>query len=525
MRRTRLAALLLAAPAFAPTAFAPTAFAPTAFAAGRPADPNATLIYFDAVPNQTLDPREPQNNSSFAQGALMAIYDSLIRLDASGEPTPGLATAWEYNADLTEFTLTLRQGVTFHDGSKFDAAAVILNFERAIAFGPRTGGAVTETMSQIAAIEGIGNDKVRIKLKAPSGQMPYLLGGQAGMMIAPTSLADNAFGGALKPVGAGPYKVRSFESNVQTLTVRFDAYWDKKPNRPAAFEHHFAADARARLNAVRSGQANVALIEPRQIAEAKAAGFEVLVNEKNSTWQIGVNTSHETMGKLKLRQAIMYATDRQALSDALGFGASKPSVQFFASTSPWYQPELETLFPYDPAKARQLVKEAGYPNGVDINWLLLNTNEYKLVAEAMQSMLGEVGIRVKFDVVDVSQYTLFRRPSPGRGDVMMVRWGGRPDPLQTFQEAAGSNAVPWGAVVPEIDELIRQARGMVPSDPRRKDVVQRLARVATEQVAYVMLMTRSNVYAFKPGCIVNLPPYLPTGNDRINDTQVSTGCK
>ena len=510
MWRAFLAALLLAAPAFA---------------VDRPADPNATLIYFDAVPNQTLDPREPQNNSSFAQGALMAIYDSLIRLDAAGEPTPGLATAWDYNADLTAFTLTLRQGATFHDGSKFDAAAAILNFERAIALGNRVGGAVFETMSQIAAIEAIGDDKIRIKLKAPSGQLPFLLGGQAGMMIAPASLADNAFGGALKPVGAGPYKVRSFESNSQTLTVRFDAYWEKNPNRPAAFEHHFAADARARLNAVRSGQANVALIEPRQIAEAKAAGFAVQVNEKSSTWEIGVNTSHEALGKLKLRQAIMHATDRQALSDALGFGASKPSVQFFAQSSPWYQPELETLFPYDPAKAKQLMKEAGYPNGVDISWLLLNTNEYRTLAEAMQSMLAEVGIRVKFDVVDVSQYTLFRRPSPGRGDVLMVRWGGRPDPLQTFQEAVGGNAVPWGAVVPEIDELIRQGRGMAPSDPRRKGVLQRLARVATEQVAHITLMTRSNVYAFKPGCIVNLPAYLPTGNDRINDTQVSSGCK
>ena len=496
-----------------------------AVAADRQPDPNATLIYFDAVPNQTLDPREPQNTSSFAQGTLMAIFDSLIRHDPSGEPTPGLAESWSYNADLTEFSMTLRQGATFHDGTPVDAKAAALNFERAIALGGRVGGAVFETMSQIEAVTTTGDRGVKLKLKAPSGQMPYLLGGQAGMMIAPASLADNAFGGALKPVGAGPYRVRSFDSNVQTLTVRYDGYWEKSATRPAAFEHHFAADARARLNAVRSGQANVALIEPRQIAEAKAAGFAVQVNEKNSTWEVGVNTSHDTIGKLKLRQAIMHATDRQALAEALGFGASRPSVQYFASSSPWYQPELEKLFPSDLAKAKQLVKEAGYPDGVDVSWLLLNTNEYKLIAEAMQSMLAEAGIRVKFDVVDVSQYTLFRRPAPGRGDLLMVRWGGRPDPLQTFQEGVGSNAVPWGAVVPEIDQLITQARGMAPTDPKRAEVVHRLARVATEQVAHITLMTRSNVYAYKPGCIANLPPYLSTGNDRINDTTVGMGCK
>src|SRR3954451_17152719 len=93
-----------------------------AVAADPPPNPNATLIYFDAVSNQTLDPQEPQNNSSFAQGVLMASYDSLVRLDASGDPKPGLATSWRYNEDLTEITFTLRKGVTFHDGTPFNAA-------------------------------------------------------------------------------------------------------------------------------------------------------------------------------------------------------------------------------------------------------------------------------------------------------------------------------------------------------------------------------------------------------------------
>ena len=506
------------------TALALSAVAPV-WAADPPPNPNGTLIYYDAVSNQTLDPREPQNNSSFAQGVLMAVYDALVRLDASGEPKPGLATAWRYNDNLTEFTLTLRKGVTFHDGAPFNAAAVARNFEQSIALGNRTGAAVTEAMSQIAAVEVVSDDTVRLRLKGPSGQMPYLLGGQAGMMISPASLIDNAFGAAIKPVGAGPYRVRSFESNVRTQMQRFDGYWDGIEGRPAAFDHNFVADARARLNAMRSGQATVALIEARQIAEAKAAGFAVQVNEKNSTWEIGLNTSHETVGKLKLRQAMMHAIDRQALSEGLGFGASRPSAQFFASSSPWYQSDLETLYPFDPDKARKLVAEAGYPTGVDISWLLLNTAEYKQMGEAVQAMLGDVGIRVKFDMVDVSQYTLFRRPAPGRGDVLMVRWGGRPDPLQTFQEGVGGKANPWGPVVPEVDTLIDRIRALVPADPKRAELLHQLARISTEQVAHITLMTRSNVYAYRPGCISNLPPYLPTGNDRINDTRVAMGCK
>src|SRR3954470_7427834 len=202
------------------------AAAPSAHAADMAPDPNATLIYFDAVSNQTLDPQEPQNNSSFAQGVLMAIYDSLVRLDPSGDPKPGLATSWHYNEDLTEITLTLRKGVTFHDGTPFNAAAAAKNFERSMTLGPRAGGVTVETFTQVAAVDVVDNDTVRLRLKAPNGQMPYLLGTQAGMMISPAVLTDTPFGATLKPVGTGPYRVKSFESNVRTQMQRNDAYWE-----------------------------------------------------------------------------------------------------------------------------------------------------------------------------------------------------------------------------------------------------------------------------------------------------------
>ena len=87
----------------------------------------------------------------------------------------------------------------------------------------------------------------------------------------------------------------------------------------------------------------------------------------------------------------------------------------------------------DPAKARALVREAGYPEGVDVTWLLLNTTEYKQIGEAVQSMLGDVGIRITFDVVDVSQYYTFRRP-PRRGDILMVRWVAGPIRCKPFRK-------------------------------------------------------------------------------------------
>ena len=496
-----------------------------AHAQGFTANPNATLIYFDPVGNETLDPRTPQNGSSFAQGMMMAVYDQLIFLDNQANPKPGLAESWTFNEDLTEFTMKLRKGVNFHDGAPFNAAAVQVNLERQAGLGTRAGSNIVETAGTIAALEIVDEYTIRLKLKAPNGQVPYLLGMQAGMMISPAALAESPFGGTLKPIGAGPYKVRSAESNVRTLTVRNDAYWGGAAGRPAAFEHHYVPDGRARINAVRSGQANLSIIDARQIAEAKGAGLQVQINEKNSTWDIYMNVSRDSTKDLRVRQAMMHAMDREAIAGALAFGAGKPTAQLFVASSPMYDKALEEIYPYDPAKAKKLLAEAGFKDGVDINWLLLNTTEYRVLAEALQAMWAEVGIRVKFDVVDTSQFVQFRRGP--RGDIMMARWGGRPDPLQAFQDitATGGLVNAGGSAVPEIDQLIAKARGMTPENPERLKLLQRLSRVTIEQVSHLGIMTRSNVFAFHPGCISGLPPYLPTGNDRVNDVQVGAKCK
>jgi peptide/nickel transport system substrate-binding protein len=492
------------------------------------AEPNtaATLIYYDAVGNETLDPAEPQSGSSFSQEVLLALYDTLVRLDDNGNPTPGLASSWTASADLTEFTFTLRPGVKFHDGSVLTADTVKRNIDRSIALGGRVSGTMLESVKGIASVEVLNDQQVKLVLKAPSGQIPFFMGGVGGMIASAASVTGDAFGVTFSPVGSGPYRLKSFESNVKTVMTRNDEYWGGTKGRPAGFEHHYVPDGRARLNALRSGQANVVLIDPRQIPEAKGAGLTVQINEKNGVWDIYVNLSRAPLNNLKVRRAMMHAIDREALAEALSFGSGKPTVQFFAQSSPVYDPALEKLYPFDQAKAKALLAEAGFPNGIDVTQLLLNTTEYKQLAEALQAMLAESGIRVKFDVVDASQFNVFRR-APYRGDFLMARWGGRADPLQTFQEliATGGTYNPVGVANPEIDTQIGKARGMLPEDPARLPVLRQISRLGVEYVSNLPLMTRSNVYAYRPGCIQGLTAYLPMGDDRFNDVQVAANCK
>ncbi len=501
-------------------------FAPPRACAERPANPRATLIFYDTSANQSLDPAEPQSTSGLAQMVLIALYDSLIGQDDAGNLIPRLAVSWSSNADMTTFTMRLRDGVTFHDGTKFDAAAVAANLARSKDLGLRAGSSIVDTVSRIAAVEFVDPLTVRLRLTEPNGQMPWLLAAQGGMAIAPSSLTEGAFGATLKPVGTGPFKVRRFDAAQRTVMERFDGYWGGTEGRPAGVEHHSVPDASARLNALRSGQIDLALIEPRQIADAKAAGLTVQVNEKSSMWTIYPNTGRPPLNNSKVRRAFMHALDRPAIAEALGFGVAAPTAQLFTASSPYYDKALDELYPYDPAKARALLAEAGYPNGVDISWLLLNTSEYQLIGQAVQALAAEVGIRIKFDIVAVSQYTQFRKP-PGRGDIFMGRWGGRGDPLQTFQEVGGTGGSvnAGGAVVPDIDALLAEGRVLEASNPRRLEILTRLARLTTEHVSHFTLMTRANLYAYRPGCVLNLTGYAPTGSDRINDTRVAAGCR
>ncbi len=487
----------------------------------------ATIVYYDAAGNENLDPADAQAASSFSQEAMMALYEPLVRLTNAGEPAPGLALSWSMDPGLTVLTLKLRPGVTFHDGVPFDAEAVKRNLERSIGLGNRASGTIVEATRGIASIDVIGPLEVRLTLKAPNAQMPYHLGFMSGMMASPASLTEGAYGATFKPVGAGPYKVKVFTSNEVTVFTRNESYWGGTKDRPAGFEHRYVPDGRARMNALRSGQGNIALIEPRQIAEAKKAGFEVRINQKNSIWTVYLNLSRsQNVGNLKVRQAMNYAVDRAALAEALTYGSSVPTAQLFAPTAPAFDPDLEKHYTFDPAKAKQLLAEAGFKDGVDVSMLLLNTGEYRPIAEALQAMMADVGIRLKFDTVDASQFPLFRRP-PTRADILMARWGGRPDPLQVFQELIGTGGSfnPVGTAAPEIDSLIDKARQMTPDNPDRVKVLRQIGRLGVEYAANVPMMTRSNVYAYKPGCIVGLDPYLPVGDDRFNDVKMGADCK
>jgi peptide/nickel transport system substrate-binding protein len=490
---------------------------------GKTPDKNATLTYMDSAPNASLDPALAGNDSSFAQAALFAVYDRLLGFDGKGNLIPQLATKWEYaSGDLSTLTLTLRTGVKFQDGTAFDANAVKANLERSQKLGADAGSTVKAGASEISSITAPDPNTVVLKLSRPDGGFVYNLGIQLGMMISPTSL-DGTSGPQLKPVGAGPFKVDSFKPNDTTTTSRYDGYWDGPKNRPAKLVFKYVVDATTRLNALRSGQATVSLLTPAQLAQAKTAGLETVVNQTASRWNIYINTLNKLKDP-KVRQALNYAIDRVNIAKALSFGTGQPTVQLIPDGAPGHIDGAESTYPYDAAKAKQLLADAGYPNGLTLDYILLNSPEYSQLTDVLQQQFAAIGVKLTIKQLDISQGTIFTEGKAA--DLMLARWGGRADPLATLNIVIGPKGTyaPGGAVTTKLSDDLTKAAGEQVTDPARADTLKAANQEAIDQAATLPVMTRANIYGYKSGCVSGLTQYLASGSNDWRDVTVGTGC-
>lgn len=492
-------------------------------AEGKKPDPAAKMVFLDSAPNPDLDPASTISDSSFSQAVLYAIYDRLLTFEPNGALKEGLAKEWGFTGGgLTTFRVTLRDGITFHDGKTLDAQAVKANLERSKSLGKAAGPTVAAAAAEIQSVTAVDAKTVNIALSKPDGSFPFALASQLGMMVSPASLTGAA-GVDLKPVGAGPYKVKSFQPNNETVLERFDAFWDGSKTRPATFTIKYVTDDQTRLNALRSGQANVALLSPRQLAEAKQGGLETTVNNTSSMWVIYENTSR-ALKDVKVRQALMHAIDRKSISKALSFGTGQPSAQLLPPGSTGHVDDADAQYPYDPEKAKQLLSEAGQAGGLALDFVLLNTPEYSQIAEVLQQQFAKVGVTLRITTLDISQAGQFI--SGKTGDLMLARWGGRADPLKTLQVVIGPGGTyaPAGPVTPKLAELLGAASRYAADDPARAGAIKAANQEAVAQAANIPVMTRANIYAFRPGCIKGLGEYLASGSNDWRDVTVATGC-
>jgi peptide/nickel transport system substrate-binding protein len=282
----------------------------------------ATFRYQYSVGPSRFDAHKA--TSSFDNTSLFLTYDRLVHNAPDASPIPGLATEWEFNDEGTALTFTLREGVTFHDGTPFDAAAVKANIERGQTV---EGSAVASDLAVITAVEVVDPLTVTFTLGGNGAQLPLVLSDRPGMMISPAAFDKPDLDQA--PVGAGMFAVTEYRPNDRITYTKYDGYWDPEAGRCAVFEYTINGDPTTRLNAIRTDAVDATFVDPPQEAEAESAGLVSKRGTGLAYYHMQPNRSFEPFGKLEVRQALNHAIDRKAIVDNLLLGLGNASCQVF----------------------------------------------------------------------------------------------------------------------------------------------------------------------------------------------------
>lgn len=331
-----------------------------------------------------------------------AVYDTLILREPDGKLSPMLATAWKYNAANTKLTVDLRSDVTFSDGAKFDAEAAKANMDHfKTANGPQ--------MAQLNAVKDVAvvdADTIDINLSTPDPALEYFLSQAAGLMGSPKALGTEGI--KTEPVGSGPYvmdKAASVKDSQTVFTARKD-YWNKDLQKYSKLTFKILTDPTARTNALVSGQVDATLLDPKNGKQAEGAKMKLAANEAD--WQ-GLllldrdGAKNPALQNVKVRQAINYAFDRKTILDQVLLGQGTPTSQPFGKASGAWTDELENYYSYDPAKAKQLLKEAGYENGVTLE--VPSIPDFQTQISVVQQQLADVGITLKIGAALTNTFT------------------------------------------------------------------------------------------------------------------------
>jgi len=361
----------------------------------RPADwdPAGELtVAYTAVPAQ-LDPAGPATVTF-----LYPIYDRLTEMHADYSVHPRLAKDWEF-PDANTMVLHLREGVTFHDGTPFDAEAVKVNIERYRDLPTSTQNRAWANVTDVEVVDPL---TVRLTLARGGSELPVLMSQTAGMMVSPTVIANAPETIATQGAGgSGPYQVERYQSAERISYVPWEGHWNKSEGLLARLTIIGITAGQSRLTALQAGDADLALALSQQVPGAKqmlASGQLQGLSVVQTATQNGffLRSTLPPFDNPKVREAVHAAIDQDGIANGVYGGACKATNQFFPEGHWAHSPEVEENdTPFDPERARALLAESGVTDlRIDVDFGEI----YRPPAEAIQAQLEEVGFDVNLVV-------------------------------------------------------------------------------------------------------------------------------
>ncbi|WP_305971980.1 MULTISPECIES: ABC transporter substrate-binding protein [unclassified Mameliella] len=461
--------------------------------------PPGVLIVGQIAEPKALDPAAVTAVNDFR--ILMNVYDGLVRYkDGTLEVEPALATDWTISEDGTEYTFSLREGVSFHDGSPFNAEAVKFNFERMLnedhPYHDTGPFPLAFFFSAVEAIEVVDDLTVKFTLNAPYAPFLSNLAYPTGLIVSPAAVEQHGSDFGRNPSGTGPFTFAEWRSNEAVVIEGNPDYWDGAPDLQAVVFRPIT-DANTRTAEMLAGGIDL-MVEVPPVALSEFQGAEYTVHEQAGphVWFLILNAKEGPFADKKVRQAANYAVNKSAIVDDVLEGtaavAAGPTPPAFA----WaYNEDLEP-YPYDPDKARALLAEAG-AEGAELTFFVTEGGSGMLdpiaMGTAIQADLEAVGFDVTIETYEWNTFLGEVNPGlAGKADMAEMAWmTNDPDTLpflalrtDAWPEAGGFNSGYYSN--PKVDELLEAARVATDQDERAR-LYKEMQTIVQEDAPWVFV--------------------------------------
>ncbi|WP_259779473.1 ABC transporter substrate-binding protein [Aestuariispira ectoiniformans] len=443
--------------------------------------PNVLVVGQIAEP-KSLDPQTVTalNDSRI----LMNIYDGLVRYkDGTLQPVPALAKSWTISDDGLVYTFKLRDGVKFHDGSPFNAEAVKFTFDRMLDekhpyhnTGPFPLSFYFSAVDKVVAKDDL---TVEFTLKEPYAPFMSNLAQPTGLIVSPEAVKQYGKDFGRHPSGTGAFKFAEWESNAKVVAVRNDDYWGGAPKLEAVVFRPIT-DANTRVAEMLSGGIDMMVeVPPDNVATfASDAGYKVQEQAGPHVWFLILNAKEGPMADKRVRQAVNYAIDKKALVSNVLQGTAEVAAGPTPPAFSWAYNDSLQPYPYDPEKAKMLIKEAGQ-DGADLTFYVTEGGSGMLdpipMGAAIQADLAKVGLNVKIETYEWNTFLGKVNPGlEGKADMAEMAWMTTdPDtlPYLALRSAAwpgkgGFNSGYYSN--PKVDELLEKARSSTDQKERAR---------------------------------------------------------
>ncbi|MGQ9858121.1 MAG: ABC transporter substrate-binding protein [Thermodesulfobacteriota bacterium] len=346
---------------------------------------------------------DPTSNTAAAIDRVVYgnICEALVMVNDKGEIVPGLAERWEMSPDGLRYTFHLRKAVKFHNGEPFDSQVAAWNIKRAMAEG--TQNPHPEYFRGITDIQTPDPHTLVLSLKQPDALFLFHMAEGDSVMLPMKGYQEMKS----KPVGTGPFKFVEWVRGDRVVMERFEGYWNPQLPYLDKVTMRFIPDASAQVAALKAGDIDVIgyIAAPESLQEfLNDKRFKVFNGTTTGEVILSTNNKAKPFDDVRIRRAMAHAIDRKKVVEMAMFGYGTPIGSHWSPSTPYYV-DLTGMYPYDPDKAKALLKEAGYPNGFEATIKLPDRYSYaRRSGEVIADMLAKVGIKLKIEIIEWGQW-------------------------------------------------------------------------------------------------------------------------